>query len=485
MVKIQNVFGDIKKGKQDNAIYQLHYGRQIRRVGYKEKIQPSLRQINQRMRFKDAVSWVNSLTSTEKANLKKYYSKSYPSWKPGQPSTWYNWAKTFVMTRPSFSIIDEDSGRYVIKHPCILKIEEFNIYGRPLFIHDNLSNILENKYCSEYSRVPHEKCGLIQVTIINGDTFKYSLTEFIPPVSSGCLTLACFDLETPCTPPTSISPYHYYDEYTITGSTSGSLTDYPFVPLPFYYHRNKVKPNFDDVRWYLDDGVTPLDYHVRHKINGYLATYCVKIPYIPQFPNTVKIRAYYGDPTANNGENPANVYRFFDDFNGDALDTTNWTQRSGTVTVSNSILRLNKGVIQHNTSFSTPLAFDYKVMDVQYRSGDRRIGMNINTYDTDPTYASYWWYRGQWMSCCNRWFNREFKSPIVVSLAEGTDGKMALYLDDVLAQQNDRDALPNPSKPGLQAGTFAQQWMDVDWFAVRDVDRNPPTLTNIQTLGEI
>ena len=34
---------------------------------------------------------------------------------------------------------------------------------------------------------------------------------------------------------------------------------------------------------------------------------------------------------------------------------------------------------------------------------------------------------------------------------------MALYLDDVLAQQNTNDALPNPSKPGLQAGTFAQQ----------------------------
>jgi hypothetical protein len=40
------------------------------------------------------------------------------------------------------------------------------------------------------------------------------------------------------------------------------------------------------------------------------------------------------------------VFEFFDDFNGDSLDTTKWTIVSGTPTVSNSQLHLTRGIIQ-------------------------------------------------------------------------------------------------------------------------------------------
>jgi len=175
MVKIQNVFGDIKKGKQDNAIYQLHYGRQIRRVAYKEKIQPSLRQINQRIRFKDAVLWVNSLTSPEKTNLKKYYSKSYQSWKPGQPSTWYNWAKTFIMKKPELNLSASSPYTYFINHPAILKIEELDDSGGVVYTSNNLSNITAMVFKDHFSKDPNTDTVSLRVTTLPGIVFEYDL----------------------------------------------------------------------------------------------------------------------------------------------------------------------------------------------------------------------------------------------------------------------------------------------------------------------
>jgi len=485
MVKVDNVFGDITTGRQGEAVYQRKYGRGMRRLFNDLNKNPSQSQLDQRANFKRSIAWVKGLSYAEKQAIKEYCRINRVGYKDGEPIHWYNWAKRLGIARPKFKVVDSVTGKYRVSHPALYRIEEIDKTGAISFSIDELSDVLDSRYLGVYEQTPGTPISMVRVTTLPGIVFDYPIGLVMPITSKNCLLLECFDLITPCPIPPTVPPYHYYDEYTIVGSSSGELTNYPFVPLPFYYHKDKVQPGFNDVRWYLDDGVTPLDYHCRSKVDGYLANYCVKIPLIPEYPETIKIRAYYGDSTAVSVENPHSVYRFFDDFLGSSLDTTNWTRRSGTVTVANSILRLDTGVVQHNTSFNTPLAFDYMLKGVHYTSGDKRIGMNINGYSSDPTYATYWFYNMRWQSCCNWWFNRAWITPILVSLGTGINGKMALYLDDVLVQQNTNDSLPNPSKPGLQAGTFSPQWMDVDWFAVRDVDRNPPTLTNIQTLGEI
>jgi len=175
MVKVNNIFGDIKKGKQDNAIYQLKYGQQIRRAAYKEVKDPSPRQITQRNLFKDAVEWVKSLTSSEKTSLKKYYRKTYHSWKPGEPSTWYNWAKTLVMKKVEFSYSHEYPYNYVVHHPAILKVEELSEGGDLLFETNNLSNINNLKFTNNFSSTGARDCHTVVVTTLPGVVYEFVL----------------------------------------------------------------------------------------------------------------------------------------------------------------------------------------------------------------------------------------------------------------------------------------------------------------------
>lgn len=175
MVKIQNVFGDIKKGKQDNAIYQLHYGRQIRRVGYKEKIQPSLRQINQRIRFKNAVNWVKNLSVEEKNHIKQYFRQVYPYYEKGQPATWYNFAKNFVLTLPEFQLIDSETGLYQIKHPAIKSVVEYTADDKVLNSYDNLSSLPSLNLCDTFERTCNPATSYIIVTTLPGCHYKYKI----------------------------------------------------------------------------------------------------------------------------------------------------------------------------------------------------------------------------------------------------------------------------------------------------------------------
>lgn len=184
MVKVNNIFGDIKKGKQDNAIYQLKYGQQIRRAAYKEVKDPSPRQITQRNLFKDAVEWVKSLTSSEKTSLKKYYRKTYHSWKPGEPSTWYNWAKTFVMTTPSLKYVASYPYTYTITHPSILKIEELNSYGEVLFSSDGLSDLLSEKITNNYTKDPNPQTTTIRITTLPGIEYEENIIQKLSIVIS-------------------------------------------------------------------------------------------------------------------------------------------------------------------------------------------------------------------------------------------------------------------------------------------------------------
>lgn len=182
MVKIDNIFGDIKKGCQDNAIYQTYHGKQIRRARYKEEKEPSKGQLNQRNRFKNAVKWLNGLSSLEKSNLKEYYKKSFLAWTPGQPSTWYNWAKTFYLSSPQLIVLDETTNKYQIKHPSIFSVSEYDLTGQKIYSVDGLSNIINQKFTDVFSRSPNLDISKIIVETLTGEVFEFGLKVNIPEV---------------------------------------------------------------------------------------------------------------------------------------------------------------------------------------------------------------------------------------------------------------------------------------------------------------
>lgn len=72
MVKIINQLGDIKRGSQGEAVYQGHYGQQIRRTRQPKKPPPSTMQIASRTRFKQALEWRATLSKSARVYLEGY-----------------------------------------------------------------------------------------------------------------------------------------------------------------------------------------------------------------------------------------------------------------------------------------------------------------------------------------------------------------------------------------------------------------------------
>lgn len=89
--------------------------------------------------------------------------------------------------------------------------------------------------------------------------------------------------------------------------------------------------NFDDLRFTLDD-TTELAYWIEDN-----TTDPVKVWVNVTGNGTVYL--YYGNPSAPPASNGDATFEFFDDFEGDSLDTSKWTSISGTYSVQDSYIR--------------------------------------------------------------------------------------------------------------------------------------------------
>ncbi|GAH58226.1 unnamed protein product, partial [marine sediment metagenome] len=72
MVKIQNVMGDVKIGKQGEVVYQRKYGEQIRSLAAPKRAIVSEAQIKHRQFYRDALAWRKQLSRQNKRYLEGY-----------------------------------------------------------------------------------------------------------------------------------------------------------------------------------------------------------------------------------------------------------------------------------------------------------------------------------------------------------------------------------------------------------------------------
>lgn len=100
MVKITNLFGDVKTGKQEGAVYQRHYGKQIRRTLKEKKNANTEVQLQQRARFKAGINFAKGLTKPERDFIKTYMTEAGITAPDGLPTTWYTYAKKIAMSVP-------------------------------------------------------------------------------------------------------------------------------------------------------------------------------------------------------------------------------------------------------------------------------------------------------------------------------------------------------------------------------------------------
>ena len=104
MVKITNEFGDVKRGVQGDAVYQQHYGKQIRRTHKEHKNADTLTQRHQRDRFRTGIDFAKGLTKAQRDFIKSYMAEAGITSPEGLPTTWYTYAKKIAMTVPEVSM---------------------------------------------------------------------------------------------------------------------------------------------------------------------------------------------------------------------------------------------------------------------------------------------------------------------------------------------------------------------------------------------
>ncbi len=107
------------------------------------------------------------------------------------------------------------------------------------------------------------------------------------------------------------------------------------------YLNNHCNDNFSDIRFLGVNGTNWLDYWVERYVDGVNATVWVELDEITTGGTDFYI--YYGNPGADSGSDGGGTWDFFDDFPGDAVNSSKWDEvNSPGGTVAESELTISK-----------------------------------------------------------------------------------------------------------------------------------------------
>lgn len=150
MVKVKNVHGDRYKGRQEVAVYQGRYGKQIRRKYTEKRKERSEMQKETSKRFREGIRFAKSLNSTEIETLKQRINEL------GLKTSWYNFAKKAVMQRAKIELeVTTDPEFYwnlKIYHPLLTKIEIYDIDNNLVYGEDGITD-LEKGYIKDIKKL--------------------------------------------------------------------------------------------------------------------------------------------------------------------------------------------------------------------------------------------------------------------------------------------------------------------------------------------
>lgn len=166
MVKVTNAYGDFKTGKQGTAVYQGHYGNQVRHKWDGKKKNDKPKQIAVQEKFKAGLEFANTLTSSEKQALEYFIDSKKLR------MTWHNYACAIAMTPPkvkysasrfpgTFPFVFSQS--LSIEQPAIKKID---LVGKSneVFYSVQLTNIESGNLVDKYSLIPEGTVTAVDVT---------------------------------------------------------------------------------------------------------------------------------------------------------------------------------------------------------------------------------------------------------------------------------------------------------------------------------
>jgi len=105
MVKITNLHGDIKLGKQGECVYQRVHGQQVRRLLSPKRGIESKAQAKHRQLFRFALAWRRQLTRDNKLFLEGYAIANGIVDGYGIPLTWSRLALKIALEKPKMIIL--------------------------------------------------------------------------------------------------------------------------------------------------------------------------------------------------------------------------------------------------------------------------------------------------------------------------------------------------------------------------------------------
>lgn len=105
MVLIRNKTGDIKTGRQGQAVYQTHYGRQMRRTAQPKTPEPSTRQTQRRSLFKQALAWRAALNRHDRLVLEQAAYYYHYTDQAGITLTWDRFALKIALQVPTVELL--------------------------------------------------------------------------------------------------------------------------------------------------------------------------------------------------------------------------------------------------------------------------------------------------------------------------------------------------------------------------------------------
>ncbi len=164
--------------------------------------------------------------------------------------------------------------------------------------------------------------------------------------SFGTSTIQKVNYITVTPPPPFLSGWSYRKLHTISGSSSGDLTDYQVRFKVFnttgtdsgenVYLGSNVKQDFSDLRFTTPTNAL-LPYWIQETGPNYAIVW-VKVPTIPV--TGTQMYLYYGNGGALAVSSGAVTFPIFDDFTGSSLDTSNWTTIGTSATTTSGYLHV-------------------------------------------------------------------------------------------------------------------------------------------------
>lgn len=106
MVRITSKVGDIKTGKQGEAVYQRHYGRQIRRVRREKGGIVSKTQERRRNLFRQALDWRKDLNRHDRLVIAQYAYEGHFRDSERVTLTWDRMALKIALEVPLVEVVE-------------------------------------------------------------------------------------------------------------------------------------------------------------------------------------------------------------------------------------------------------------------------------------------------------------------------------------------------------------------------------------------